>query len=173
MSYYVEKDWTTKAGHRAVVIVQLRDDGTKVERCGYVAVSPTNPLFGKDYHEQIPEITQEIINNRKAGKNSFITLFCAGVGADEEGKVRRSLDLYVNCHGGLTYAGDKNGKYPVAAESWWFGFDCGHAGDAQIEPARKSEYGRFPHEGIARDLPYCEAECESIAQQLFELVGVV
>jgi hypothetical protein len=42
----VEKDWTTQAGLRAVVVVQ--DHGN---RCGYVAVPEGHAMHGKDYDE--------------------------------------------------------------------------------------------------------------------------
>ena len=42
----VEKDWTTQAGLRAVVVVP--DHGS---RCGYVAVPQGHTLHGKDYDE--------------------------------------------------------------------------------------------------------------------------
>ena len=41
---YIEKDWETEAGLRAVVV-----NGFMGVRCGYVGVPRSNPLFGKDY----------------------------------------------------------------------------------------------------------------------------
>lgn len=42
----VEKEWTTRAGLKAVVIAH--DMG---HRCGYVSVPAEHPLHGKDYNE--------------------------------------------------------------------------------------------------------------------------
>lgn len=41
-----EKEWTTRAGLKAVVIA--KDMG---HRCGYVGVSKDHPWHGKDYHD--------------------------------------------------------------------------------------------------------------------------
>ena len=41
-----EKEWTTRAGLKAVVIAQ--DMG---HRCGYVSVPKEHPWYGKDYNE--------------------------------------------------------------------------------------------------------------------------
>lgn len=42
----VEKDWTTSAGLRAVVVLQPWGS-----RCGYVGVEATHKLHGKDYDD--------------------------------------------------------------------------------------------------------------------------
>ena len=47
MSVTVERDWTTRAGLRAVVLIQVG-----WHRCGYVAVLPEHPLHGKQYNER-------------------------------------------------------------------------------------------------------------------------
>ncbi len=83
----------------------------------------------------------------------------------------------IEVHGGLTYAnGDE--------DTWWFGFDCAHAGDlcpgsdALIHrihindgDTKKWEEGRKlfkegPHRDVYRDLAYVQAECASLARQL-------
>ena len=130
MGYTVEKDFVTKAGLRAVVIICLRDDGTKRSRCGYVAVPESFSSFGKVYD---------------------------GVAID--------------CRRGLTYSSHPDGQdsYPVTSESklHWFGFDCAHYGDANIEPDYIDI--KYPIGGTVRTLEYCEDQCESIAAQLVEL----
>jgi hypothetical protein len=44
MKTCIEKDWTTKAGLRAVVAIHPMG-----HRCGYVAVPPEHKLHGEDY----------------------------------------------------------------------------------------------------------------------------
>lgn len=45
MGFAIEKDWTTKAGLRAVVV--MVDDGS--HRCGYIAVPDGHSLHGEEY----------------------------------------------------------------------------------------------------------------------------
>lgn len=152
--YTVEKDWTTEFGLRAVVI-RFTSMG---HRCGYVGVLRDSPLWGKGYSEQLQQITQEEANGTKLGKKSPVLLLTAAIGSDDENSlVRRSLDILVDVHGGITYASSSaTSDYPVeSSELWWFGYDCGHYGD-------NKEIG-------GQSLEYCIAECESMAKQLAEL----
>lgn len=164
MSYDIEKDWTTAAGLRAVIIVCKREDGRRTHRCGYVGVPDSSPLYGKAYNEQLSEISKDAVSGQTLGKRSPIIALTAGVGADDGDSVRRSPDILFDVHGGLTYSSGKSSdKYPVASTLWWFGFDCQHAGDADIEPDPR--YPSF-HDGEVRELPYVESECESLAAQI-------
>lgn len=67
----------------------------------------------------------------------------------------------ISVHGGLTYAEDHAPMLPSDG-SWWFGFDCAHAGDPV--PSMR-DHG----DDVYRDLAFVEAECESLAKQLSEL----
>lgn len=135
MSHQVERDWTTKSGHRAVVIMTSMG-----HRCGYVGIDKRHPLHGRDYSEDCPELA--FPETESVGKRGLIPLICSN------GKA--SPDVVFDVHGGITYAGDGKGKYPVPAKRWWFGFDCAHLDDT---PARC-------------DLGYCVNECESLSEQL-------
>jgi len=70
----------------------------------------------------------------------------------------------IDVHGGLTYSAAGEDYLPGDADSWWFGFDCAHAGDGEIT---SNPYWR--NEAPARSLEYVEAECESLAAQLIAL----
>lgn len=157
----VEKDWTTAAGLRAVVVIG-EDRGRKTHRCGYVEVPADSPLAGKGYSDSIPQISQEQVDGTVLGKKSPLLLLTACVGADEEGLIRRSLDVLIDVHGGLTYAGSGE-KYPVPDSGWWFGFDCSHCGDAEIE---RNPLWEYEHGDVVRELPYVMSECEYLAVQL-------
>lgn len=161
MSNIIEKDWVTASDLRAVVLICLNGE-RKTHRCGYVGVPVGHVLHGIGYSDQIPEITPEMVNNQRIGKKSPILLFTASVDADSEDSVRRSPDVLFDCHGGITYAGGKD-NYPVESDLWWFGFDCMHSGDGDIEadPHR-------PRDGEVRTLDYVERECESLAAQIAE-----
>lgn len=139
--FNIEKDWITKSGLRAVVIM------SHSYRCGYVGVPATHPLYKIEYNEQAPAIKREDVDHVKVGKRGVMVTLTATVGADTEDSIRRSPDILCNVHGGLTYSG--KGDYPVAESGlWWFGFDTGHFGDDNVS------------------LEYCIDECESLAEQL-------
>lgn len=89
-----------------------------------------------------------------------------------------SPESVFDVHGGITFAGDGKGEYPVKSDLWWFGYDCGHSWDAaspehiekmmQIYP-----YRPFMWSGAGRtfrDLDYCVNECERLAEQIVEKV---
>lgn len=163
MSYYVEKDWITAVGLRAVVIV-CKSGERKTHRCGYVGVPETSKLFQVGYSQQIPEISQEAVSTQVLGKKSSLLILTATVNADDEGNIRRSPDILFDVHGGITYSGGKD-DYPVQSNLWWFGFDCHHYGDQDIEP---DPGWRSFYAGEVRELAYVEAECESLARQIKE-----
>jgi len=150
MSRITEKDWTTRAGLRAVVL-WVHDS----HRCGYVGVPASHPLHGIDYSKASPHL--EIADDTEVGKRGVIPLALYAM-RDEEGQKEISPDIYFDVHGGLTYSGD-TADYPAVAEgTWWFGFDCAHAGDA-------TGHHHCPGD-VLRSLEYVEAECESLAEQL-------
>lgn len=161
MPYEIELDWTTQAGLRAVVII-CKSGERKTHRCGYVGLPAEHPLNGVGYHEQADCLTEEMVSNAPLGNKSPLLLFTATCSSDGEDKIRRSPDIAFDVHGGLTYSGGK-GSYPVPAELWWFGFDCHHCDDGEIEP--DPHYPSF-FQGEVRELPYVKAECERLAKQL-------
>lgn len=102
--------------------------------CGYTSVGPDHPLYRKGYHGeiQLPASYIEEILHRPVEVHrdfSILDLFIvmsrehntAGLGTDGY----LPLTLLLPTHAGLSYADHgKDGDV-----SWWFGFDCGHAGD--------------------------------------------
>lgn len=90
-------------------------------------------------------------------------------------------NLYV--HGGITYASDGEGQYPVESEGvWWFGFDCAHWED---RCDHKASLKHFPHLremimirmevdqrhkfGTVRTIKYVKEQCKILAEQLYLL----
>lgn len=156
MAYAIEKDWITDAGLRAVVIMTI--GRMTNHRCGYVAVPPDHPAYGKEYSEQLDVITQDEVDSSPLGKKSPILIFTAATRSDDEGnKIRRSIDVWLEVHGGVTYSSSKTaGDYPVDYENlWWFGFDTAHYGDDENNGGQPQDY--------------CIAECEKMAAQLVTL----
>ena len=161
MSFTVEKDWTTDAGFRAVVLMTSRG-----HRCGYVGVPQGHPLYGVAYGAPTPVLKMNM--NRSVEKMSPIQMLAA-VCKDES---ELCCPEYVfEVHGGLTFS-DTGGDYPVTSYLHWFGFDCAHHGDAPApgssgaEVADRLEFSIFG--GVHRSLDFCVDECESLARQIKE-----
>lgn len=162
-TFTVEKDWTTKAGLRAVVTLNRH-------RCGYVAVPRGHVLHGVEYGDNVP-LLQNYANNASIGAKSPIFVITAGLNATEGERIRASPDIVLECHGGLTYSGD--GDYPVPSDGlWWFGFDCAHYNDAPVVrgPYDTDDYlfGK-----TVRSLDFCVAQCESLARQIDEICSKI
>ena len=77
-------------------------------------------------------------------------------------------------HGWLTFSGERGGSMIEENDLWWFGFDCGHCGDAPSPEYLEKMQQEYPDssfmwehvEGVFRDVDYCVAECESLARQI-------
>lgn len=152
--YEVKKDWTTKAGLRAVVIFAHGS-----HHCGYVGILKEHPLYGVGYSEHSDALLKamERVKEEPIGKRNILSLLCY-----REGEARP--EIVFDVHGGITYSGGNN-KYPVEGDEWWFGFDCAHAGDKCL-----GRMGLFTCPGdVFRDVSYVEAECERLAEQLVEV----
>ena len=163
MGIIVEKDWATQAGLRAICLI-IERNGRQSHRCGYVGIDDTHPLHGVDYSEQSDSITQEMVDNLTIGKRGVIVALTAACNADDDDSIRRSPDILFDVHGGLTFAGGGR-EYPVKSDLWWFGFDCHHSGDGEINPDPRWSLGHGP----VRSLEYVVAECESLAEQIAKL----
>lgn len=144
MGYVIEKDWMTKAGYRAVVIMST--DRTENHRCGYVGVSKDHPLFGLGYSDKSAAL-RPANDDEEIGDRGAMTLLFGAV--DE--KYRERIDFIFDVHGSLTFSGNgKEGAYPVQSDLWWFGFDAAHHGDDM--------------EG-GRSLAFMAYQCERLADQ--------
>lgn len=141
----VEKHWQHE-GYECVVVMNEHMGF----RCGYVGIPKGHPLYGKPYNEDCPELKGMIGEHTTIGKRGALTVFCwDGKSTDPQ--------IVFDVHGGLTYSGEAG--YPIdKPDTWWFGYDCGHAGDMTNYTV---------HDGdVMRDLDYCVGECESLAEQL-------
>jgi hypothetical protein len=160
MSYVVEKEWITKAGLRAFVVLNSYEDSFESRtvrfRCGYVAVGPDSMLYGKKYTEKVSRdlalksIEAETEPNRRG---SIVTLQAIVASSDEDRDFQ--IDHVINVHGGLTFGeGKTEGKYPAEySGATLFGFDAHHYGDSEI----------------VCDTDYMAHECEDLAEQLVAL----
>ena len=161
--YTVVRDWTTKAGFRAVITM-----GIMGFHCGYVGLPAGHPLYGCEYGEPCDALAFPV--GETVGKRGIIPLLCA------DGEARP--DVVFDVHGSLTYSGSSE-TYPVPHDGlWWFGYDCGHSGDGRSDAYIAGMKAAFPNkpfmwfegDGVFRDLDYCVAECESLAQQMADRI---
>ena len=125
--------------------------------CGYVAVDPTHPWFGKSYDDIVP-VPQAILDRDISGENvGYINLLCVGLQEENISRGEVSISLAIDVHGGLTFsAADR--EEPL----WWFGFDCAHAYD-----------GRGPADPGWRDADYVEAQCRRLSEQLAHIASMM
>lgn len=132
--------------------------------CGYVAVPPEHPWFGKTYsYEILP--TEDMLGPRDMNDHGPIDLFCMAL-SGKKPEEALSISLALRVHGGITYAGDKLPTVDKTDGQWWFGFDCAHSGD--LVPGML-EYGPAHKGDIYRDQQYVVAECQSLAAQLVKI----
>lgn len=159
MRYTVERDFL-HAGLRCVVI--MTEMG---HRCGYVGVPESHPLYGVGYGQKTVALPLAKVADQPIGKRGIIPLLCM-----DNTSEYLSPDVYFDVHGGITYTdGGRNSKYPVESHLWWFGYDCGHAGDAKdlsVMDDRYKEFWRDINYGVLRTTEYCIDECKSLAEQL-------
>lgn len=130
--------------------------------CGYVGVPEGHPLYQVDYSEEI-KAPQERIDRANINIGVFALLFAASSDQAVRDAGIYRVDALLDCHGGLTFAGD---KWPEDNGLWWFGFDCSHAGD--VSPANvawERDHG-FTSEGVYRDVDYVTDQTIKLAEQL-------
>lgn len=107
MAHIVEKDWVTKAGLRAVILITTDERERHMHRCGYLALPDTHrfarikdeydPLPNGEYLDSVAHVHGGWTFARRETKYPVVT----------------------------------------EQETMWIGFDCAHSGDADIEPHPK------------------------------------
>ncbi len=155
----VMKEWTTKVGYEAKLMVSTR--GTIN---GYVRVPDDHKAYGMDYYvwdiklEDYKDWTSEKVATQK--------------------KVNE-----IEVHGSLTYA-RKN--WPMENNNnWIFGFDTAHSGDSGNLALAIEHFGDSDEKVIKlteaykiwtvwpgdvhRDETYVTEQCESLAKQLYDI----
>jgi hypothetical protein len=99
-----------------------------------------------------------------AVRHPTIGTWCGYVGVTEDhpcfGKDYDALDL--RAHGGINWASATLHLCTCAPNFWWFGFDCGHAGD-YLPGGLNQQTDEY------RTLDYVRKECEALARQLLAI----
>ena len=157
--------------------------------CGYVGVGPEHPLFGLPTNHPLKLPASWFEGRRGLQGTGSMDMFM---------HILRGKDLLESCeisialqvHGGCNFAeSSPPGREPDGR--WWFGFDCGHAGDfvpggEMLDEMKRQMIDSMPDEArktmrrivfgeaaIYRDQQYVVGECQSLAAQLNAVVGVL
>lgn len=142
--------------------------------CGYVGVSTDHPFHGLSYSATAS--IDKIVAGKLLNDRGVFDLYESDLIA---GELR--IEAIISCHGGLTYAdGCQHSEHGICHvvdpgepdDTWWFGFDCAHAGD--FSPAYEGLYSAASlgmptgWGGVVeyRNVDYVTAECQSLASQL-------
>lgn len=143
--------------HKGFACVIVRHSSTG-SLCGYVGIPKEHIWHGKGYNDQVPWDNLET-HKLDIDKMGVVACFCAGINSDIENGLL-SIGLILKAHGGITYA-KANDEYPSKNNGlWWFGFDCGHAGDL-------SPYVDYVlRDSIYRDFEYVKKDVNCLAEQL-------
>jgi len=127
--------------------------------CGYVGLSKSHKLYGKDYGDLI-KVPKKIINRKvDVDKIGVINLLCVDKKNLDNGKLE--LGMAFDAHGGITFAGELSCW--KLDNKWFIGFDTAHAGDMRYEP----DFNPEPYPGdVYRTKEYTIKETENLAKQL-------
>jgi hypothetical protein len=147
--------------------------------CGYVGVGQDHPWFGLPYNALVKP-TPDMIKNRHPNDYGPVDLLSHVLsGKDPTEEIQISMALRV--HGGVTWTDDHvpNNK---PDGYWYFGFDCGHAGDYSplianglreaanfMSPEMIEKYRKLISKGVWRDRQYVVSECQFLAAQLVKV----
>lgn len=136
--------------------------------CGYVGVGRSHPLYQVGARDLVPAPdtwTERPFNVDEHGViETFLTVLEHNAGDIPDGFA--PLSALISVHGGLTWAA------PIHDHTgWWFGFDCGHAGDispgliATVQSVGLDTSHYFAW-GSYRTFDYVVSETATLAQQI-------
>ncbi|MBY0561549.1 hypothetical protein [Hyphomicrobium sp.] len=103
--------------------------------CGYVGVEEGNSLFGRQYDTPLPNwatsVGEALLEGPvKLDASDGFGVFDIFLSAMSGGGVSSlTVGHLFRAHGGITWTGKLQEARAPFADHWWFGFDCGHAGD--------------------------------------------
>ena len=158
--------------------------------CGYVGVGPEHPLYGLPTNHLLKLPSSWFVGRRLDQGYGPMDLFIHAMSGATSMADSCPICLAFEVHGGVNFAEDNPpGREPDGR--WWFGFDCGHAGDyipggEMLDEMKRQMIDSMPDEArntmrrivfgeaaIYRDQQYVVGECQSLAAQLNAVVGVL
>ncbi len=124
--------------------------------CAYIGVPKDHPWHGNRCPDLVkaPWAFERSVDVAELGA---INLYLGAARARPEEGIY-PIDVLVRCHGGLTYSAEAWWEDETRA-SWWFGFDCTHAGD--LVPTIPPSY-----DGIYRNMEFVRAAASKAARDL-------
>lgn len=140
MSHYIEKEWTTAAGLKAVVLMlteKFKEEEYLRHRCGYVAVPEGYKAWGAKLYDPRFDVH-------------------GGVTFSEESDTKSPYPVETDAH--VWWIGFDCGHSGDLAPLDW----------EKLNNLLESDV-YSPFDGIERTLGYCETECEYLARQIVEL----
>ncbi len=139
-------------------------------RCGYVEIPKDSLFFNKRYNEELP-ISKDVIGDEPLGKRSYIDLVCNSMSDSDN----IQAGFIFNVHGGITYTE----SYLFDKEdSWFYGFDCAHSGDAYDVSIMDDKYremfdhGLIGNNGAVRTEEYVISELKSLVDQIIKIDSI-
>jgi hypothetical protein len=134
----------------------------------YVGIPAGHPFYGKDWNYKVKASLDEVKFN-----GNYMALLCSALGS-EDFEEEVPLSLFLQCHGGVTYAKTccPGIDQDVIGDLWWFGFDTAHAGDYKVfETDIDRKYPIYNEDEPYRDFDYVKNEVKKLAEQLAKLGG--
>lgn len=158
--------------------------------CGYVGVAADHPLFGLPINHPLKLPPEWFASRRGLEGTSALDLFAHALmngGAIHEAC---PISIAMQVHGGVNFSDISPPGSDDATGRWWFGFDCGHAGDylpafdgfdrtivaklpKRMPAPMRLAIERIMADAIYRDRQYVVGECQSLAAQLVAIVAVI
>ena len=130
--------------------------------CGYVGLPDTHPLFRCEYSYHSPALQEACDARLKQPIGDWEHRSFAVKLLPLGGEMKASPEMVFSVHGGITYSSLGLREVDEAKQLWWFGFDCGHAGDLSPDLTVHSDE-------VYRDMAYARNETECLAGQLATL----
>ncbi|WP_233854143.1 hypothetical protein [Paraburkholderia sp. HD33-4] len=137
--------------------------------CGYVGVPASHPLYGVDRLDLVPAPDTWLTRTFDMNEHGVLDVFAFALEQSAGEKVPQGfapLNMLIGAHGGLTWS-----KRMHDHTGWWFGFDCGHAGDLQPQLVESLRLiggdAQFALDHfVYRTFDYVRGECATLAQQI-------
>lgn len=138
--------------------------------CGYVGVEKRNILFGRGMNDRL-EVgdVKEVLDVPVHDTPDIFGMLHEAFGDHEEGTV--PVNMLFSAHGGINFSQTMRDD----EDTWWFGFDCAHAGDlspmfvmGEMPVFMKGRFVDFHLKYTYRDFEYVKAEVQNLAEQLLK-----
>ena len=99
--------------------------------CGYVGVGPEHPLYGLPVNHPLKLPSSWFEGRRGLEGMGVMDIFMHALEGHKTIEQACPISMALQVHGGCNYAEGHLSERDPDEHYWWFGFDCGHAGDLQ------------------------------------------